>query len=75
MKNTKVCPKCNSSDILVDPPTRMNMGKQICVGRIQVTLTRYVCFCCGYIEEWIDSQEWLQKLKQEENGSDEHKRI
>ena len=65
MKNTKVCPKCKSPDVLVDPPTRYSMGKEIRVGRIQVTLTRYVCLGCGYIEEWVDSPELLQKLKEE----------
>ncbi len=67
MKNNKICPKCNSSDII-----RINgnagaygSGNNIPVGITifsAVKVNRYICCSCGYSEEWIDKKD-IQKLK------------
>ncbi len=67
MKNNKICPKCNSSDII-----RINgnagaygSGNNIPVGITifsAVKVNRYLCCSCGYSEEWIDKKD-IQKLK------------
>ena len=67
MKNTKTCPKCNSTDIV-----RMDgycgaygSGSNILTGKSTfsaVNVNRYICCKCGFIEEWID-QEDIQKVK------------
>ena len=67
MKNTRLCPKCNSSDIV-----RINgyagaygAGNNIRVGMTifsSVLVDRYVCCHCGYSEEWIRRED-VEKLK------------
>lgn len=62
MKNTKICPKCNSSDIV-----RINgftgaygTGNNILTGLSvfsAIDVNRYVCCHCGYSEEWIDRED------------------
>lgn len=67
MKNTKICPKCSSNDIVrFDGYTRSyGAGNNVMVGVSifsAVDVNRYVCCRCGYSEEWID-QEDIEKLK------------
>ncbi len=67
MKNKRICPKCNSSDILVVPGTSeaYGVGNNIRVGATifsSVMVDRYVCCACGYSEEWIDRED-IAKLK------------
>ncbi len=56
MKNKRICPKCNSGDILVVPGTAeaYGVGNNIRVGATifsSVLVARYVCCACGYSEE------------------------
>ena len=60
MKNTKVCPKCKSNNIV-----RFNgvcgaygSGNYISTGFFgTVNVNRYVCCSCGFSEEWIDKKD------------------
>lgn len=66
MKNSKICPKCNSSNIV-----RINgssgaygSGNNVMLGSTifsAVNVNRYICCECGYAEEWIDKEE-LEKV-------------
>lgn len=67
MKKTRICPKCNSTDILLIPGTSgaYGTGNNIMVGLTNlsaVLVHRYVCCSCGYSEEWINLED-IPKLK------------
>ena len=67
MKNTRICPKCNSRDIVrVDGyDGAYGSGNNIMVGMTvfsAVKVNRYVCCSCGFTEEWIDRED-VEKLK------------
>ena len=67
MKNKRICPKCNSTDILLVPGKAgaYGSGNNIQTGMTifsAVLVHRYVCCSCGYSEEWIDKED-IQKLK------------
>ena len=67
MKNRRICPKCNSTDILLIPGKAgaYGSGNNIQTGMTifsAVLVHRYVCCSCGYSEEWIDKED-IQKLK------------
>ncbi|MBQ6906580.1 MAG: hypothetical protein IJN75_06130 [Clostridia bacterium] len=62
MKNTKICPKCRSNDIVrIDGYAgAYGVGNNIMVGNTifsAVNVNRYICCSCGYSEEWIDKQD------------------
>jgi transposase-like protein len=68
MRNSRPCPKCQSSDIVRIPgQTRgFGAGNNITTGGTilsAVKVTRYLCASCGYSEEWIDSPDDIAKLK------------
>ena len=63
MKNTKKCPKCQSTEI-----ARFNggagvnsSGNYIVAGSTilfsSVGVHRYVCCNCGFVEEWVDKED------------------
>ncbi len=62
MKNTRLCPKCESSDVIrfdgyVGP---YGSGNHLMTGKTvfsSVPVSRYVCARCGYTEEWIDKED------------------
>ena len=67
MKNTRICPKCNGTEILrVDGNAgAYGSGNNIPVGMTNfsaVLVNRYVCCNCGFTEEWIDKED-IAKLK------------
>lgn len=67
MKNTNICPKCQSKDILHIPGNAgaYGSGNNIQLGWSNfsaVLVNRYVCCTCGYSEEWIDKKD-ISKLK------------
>ena len=67
MKNKRICPKCNSSDILLVPGKAgaYGSGNNIQTGMTifsAVLVHRYVFCSFGYSEEWIDKED-IQKLK------------
>ena len=68
MKNTKSCPKCNSTDILRIPGQvgAYGSGNNISVGWTifsAVKVTRFLCADCGFSEEWIESLSDVEKLR------------
>lgn len=71
MKNCRVCPKCNDKNIIRIPGLTgiYGVGNNIQVGfwKGTVNVTRYLCCNCGYSEEWIDSEEDINKLKEKYN--------
>ena len=69
MKNTHLCPKCGSNDILriPDNTNRHASGNNIYTSSVtllgKIPVIRYVCCKCGYVENWVDHEEEIQKLK------------
>ena len=68
LKNTKSCPKCCATDIVIVKGTKTNQarGNVIFTGATifsAAVLSRYVCCNCGFAEEWIDDSQDLQKIK------------
>ncbi|MBR4887886.1 MAG: hypothetical protein IKU17_01950 [Clostridia bacterium] len=66
MKNTKLCPKCRSSEIVrIDGNAGpYGSGNNIPLGATifsVVKVHRYICCRCGYTEEWIDRQD-IEKI-------------
>ncbi len=62
MKETCVCQKCNSTEILriEGSSGAYGAGNNIQVGLTNfsaVLVHRYVCCNCGYSEEWIDRED------------------
>ena len=46
-------------------------GSNIPVGRIEffdIIVTRYLCSSCGYLEDWIDSPEDMDKIRRKYIG-------
>ena len=72
MKNTKICPKCGSNDILRIEGTNNGYGggNNIKSSVFGVALvTRYLCCNCGFSEEWIEKDEDIKKLKKKYSKS------
>lgn len=68
MKHTKVCPKCEGTDILhVHGILEMgDIGNNIYTGASKLTAApvgRYLCCECGYMEEWLDQLRDIEKIK------------
>ncbi len=62
MKNSRLCPKCGSADIVrFDGYTgAYGSGNNVMVGSTifsGVNVNRYVCCSCGFTEEWIDRED------------------
>ena len=67
MKNSKICPKCNGSDIIIVDgyAGAYGSGNNIMTGAnifYAVGVDRYLCCSCGYCEEWIDTKD-ISKIK------------
>ncbi|MGM9857761.1 MAG: hypothetical protein ACI311_00685 [Bacilli bacterium] len=67
MKNSKICPKCNSNNIVrIDGYSGpYGVGNNIITGNTifsAVNVNRYICCSCGYSEEWIDYED-IEKVK------------
>ena len=62
MKNTKICPKCGSSDVfeIKGHTGAYGTGNNIPAGLLitsYVPVDRYVCGKCGFSEEWIRTED------------------
>ncbi len=70
MKNSKMCPKCQSTDIIRVPGSASGYGagNNVVVGATLflkfVLVTRYLCGSCGFSEEWIDAPEDIAKIRE-----------
>ena len=76
MKNTHICPKCNSREIMrIEGRMGGYSGGNDIAGTAgsfsfrTVKVTRYLCGSCGFSEEWIDAPEDLHKLKEKYGSS------
>ena len=66
MKNSKVCPKCQSTNIIrIDGYAGANgAGNNVMIGMSifsAVKVNRYICCNCGFTEEWIDKED-IEKI-------------
>ena len=72
MKNSKMCPKCQSVDIVrIDGYAgAYGAGNNVMVGMSifsAVNVNRYVCCNCGFTEEWIDKED-IDKIANSKNA-------
>jgi len=66
MKNTQKCPKCDSVKIARKRGSPvLNSWSRIAVNltTLDIWVTKYICTDCGFIEEWIDSSNDMQRLQ------------
>lgn len=68
MKQSAKCVKCGGQEIIRAPDHvgAYGAGNNIRLGGFpvkRVTLTRYICAGCGYSEDWIDSQQDIDRVK------------
>ena len=68
MRYSNTCPKCKSRTVVrIQDNGRYANGNNIYTttrtlfGRIPVI--RYVCCSCGYVEEWVETPEELEKIR------------
>ena len=61
MKNTKICPKCQSANIVRIDGYDGGYGGVFMTGLTifseSVYVNRYICCDCGFTEEWIDEED------------------
>ena len=74
MKITKICPKCQSSNIIrIDGYSgAYGSGNNVITGSTifsAVNVNRYICGSCGYSEEWIDQKD-IEKVKNSKKARD-----
>lgn len=65
MKMTKICPKCQNTDILLIEGTvgAYGIGNNIPASAFRYAkVNRYLCTRCGYSEEWINRED-IERLK------------
>lgn len=72
MKNTRVCTKCKSTDVVrIDGHIGANGGgNYLRLGASifsSVIVNRYVCCSCGFVEEWVDKNDLMQ-VKESKNA-------
>ena len=67
MKNTKKCPKCQSSDIVkikgywnFSQYNKPNNAIPASYGKTPVLVNRYLCRSCGFSEEWINQEDIIR---------------
>ena len=67
MKNTRKCPKCGSEEVLKIKGRDVSVNERgynvvpLWFG-YAARIDRWVCYDCGYSEEWVD-QEALEDVK------------
>ena len=69
MKNSKICPKCGGQDITImrsdlnitsDPRVRVK-GSFFQSYEDFLPVERHLCCTCGYMESWIDPEDFIKK--------------
>jgi predicted RNA-binding Zn-ribbon protein involved in translation (DUF1610 family) len=66
MKNSRKCPKCQSSEIVRVPPLPYSTFV-IPIGFLRyfrAEVTRYLCASCGFFEHYVESATDIAKVKQ-----------
>jgi predicted nucleic-acid-binding Zn-ribbon protein len=70
MKQTGVCPKCASRHI-VRVPSEFGTANQVKLGAFELAdVTRYVCVSCGFMEQYIEDEPALAKVRGRERTAD-----
>ena len=74
MKIKKICPKCQSADIVrIDGYAgAYGSGNNILIGKTifsAVNVNRYICCNCGFTEEWIDKKD-IEKVRNSEKSKE-----
>ncbi len=68
MKKSRICPKCQSNDIVC---VQGNIGAYGSGNNITlyegfihhaVPVTKYICCNCGFVEEWV-KKEYIEKIR------------
>jgi ribosomal protein S27AE len=72
MKNTHICPKCNSSDIATMPGGPMKSYSYISTGWRTVYIDRLICTSCGFTEEWISKFKDLDYIRKKFGDSHDY---
>lgn len=64
MKQSKICPKCGGTDILLIEGKMgpYGSGNNIPTGWTYVKVNRYLCAKCGFSEEWVERED-VEKLR------------
>ena len=67
MHSHEKCAKCGSAKLLLVPETPGQHSHIVFGERVlqTVAVTTYVCTDCGFIEQWVNSEVELMKLKEE----------
>jgi len=64
MKYSRRCPKCGSTD-LVYIPGGSKVYSAIFTGDLgAVPIQKYLCCNCGFIEFWLDKEEYIKTVKE-----------
>ncbi len=63
MKQTGKCPKCGSGEIMKQVSHGEYLGLGATLFHGMVSITNYICLNCGYVEQWIDRETDLVKLR------------
>lgn len=68
MKNTHICPKCGSHNIVrVPDDAHRYLANSICITKAvtveRIPVARFVCCDCGYVENWVETQRELAKIE------------
>lgn len=68
MKNSRCCPKCHSNNIVrVPDDAHRYLTNSICITKTvtveRIPVARYVCCDCGYVENWVENRNELDKIK------------
>lgn len=65
MKITKICPKCNSSDVVVVPDSSGYNTISIDLNFLHSgKVCRYVCCTCGYMESYVQRETDLAEIRE-----------
>jgi ribosomal protein L37E len=61
------CSKCGSGELLRIPATPGQHSHIVLGDRVlhTVAVTKYVCAACGYIEQWVNNKDDLERLREE----------
>ena len=74
MKQTNICPKCQSTDVARIEPFKATSGNnyiQLSKWGTQLGyVERYICIKCGFTEQYVDMndkgwQKWLEEKRKE----------
>lgn len=61
MKNTGVCPKCGGREIVViRGKLDTGYGSRVRGKYDDPYVNRYLCRTCGYLESWVDPEEFVR---------------